>query len=245
MKKIFLLTIFALAAFDVSFAQEITISRGSVDYTNGTVETWIDIAEYPGSSAYTFTGFTIKNTGTAAKTLKMKRIQENVLQGTSNYFCWTLCYGPSVNESPVGDDLVLQPNAVFNDMFLDYAPIGQLGVSTIRYVIQNTNDPNDTASIRVNFNATPTSINEISSVAKLNALFPNPANNNLTVNYVLNQGQASIEVKNMLGQVQSITPIVVGTKSTNLNVAELPTGIYFVSLKSNGNIIDTKRLVVN
>jgi hypothetical protein len=49
----------------------------------------------------------------------------------------------------------------------------------------------------------------------------------------------------MLGQVQSITPIVVGTKSTNLNVAELPTGIYFVSLKSNGNIIDTKRLVVN
>jgi hypothetical protein len=52
-------------------------------------------------------------------------------------------------------------------------------------------------------------------------------------------------VKNVLGQVQKITPITAGSKSTNLNVSDLPSGIYFVSLKSNGNIIDTKRLVVN
>jgi hypothetical protein len=62
---------------------------------------------------------------------------------------------------------------------------------------------------------------------------------------VLNQGQASLEIKNLLGQVQRVTPIVAGSKSVNLNVADLPNGIYFVTLKSNGNIIDTKRLVVN
>jgi len=245
MKKIFLLSIFALFAYKSSFAQGLTISRGGVDYTNGTIDAWFDIADYPGSSAFTYSGFTVKNTGTAAKSLKMKRYQVNVLSGTSNYFCWTLCYGPTVDESPAGDELLLQPNAVFNDMFLDYAPAGQSGVSTIRYVIQNIADANDTASITVNFNATLTSINEINTVAKLNAIFPNPANNNVTVNYALNQGQASIEVKNLLGQVQKITPITAGSKSTNLNVSDLPSGIYFVSLKSNGNIIDTKRLVVN
>jgi len=196
MKKIFLLTIIALAGFKGAFAQGITISRGGVDYTNGTIDAWFDITEYPGSS-------------------------------------------------PVGDEVVLQPNGVFNDMFLDYAAAGQLGVSTIRYVISNIADANDTASILVNFNATPTAINEITSTPKLNALFPNPANNNVTVNFVLNAGQASIEVKNVLGQVQKITPINAGSKSTNLNVSDLPSGIYFVSLKSNGNIIDTKRLVVN
>ena len=245
MKKIFLLTIIALAGFKGAFAQGITISRGGVDYTNGTIDAWYDIAEYPGSSAYTFSGFVIKNTGTTTKSLKMKRNIVDTIPGSSNYFCWTLCYGPSVDESPAGDEVVLQPNGVFNDMFLDYAAAGQLGVSTIRYVISNIADANDTASILVNFNATPTAINEITSTPKLNALFPNPANNNVTVNFVLNAGQASIEVKNVLGQVQKITPITAGSKSTNLNVSDLPSGIYFVSLKSNGNIIDTKRLVVN
>lgn len=244
MKKIFLLTIFALAAVQASFAQGITISRGGVDYTNGSIDAWFDIADYPGSSAFTYNGFKIKNTGTTAKSLKMKRNQVDVIAGTSNYFCWTLCYGPTVDESPAGDEVILQPNGEFNDLFLDYSPAGQLGVSTIRYVFQNINDATDTASIVVNFNATPTAINEINATPKLNALFPNPANNNVTVNYALNQGQASLEVKNMLGQVQLITPIVAGSKSTNLNVAELPSGIYFVSLKSNGNTIDTKRLVV-
>lgn len=245
MKKIFLLTIFALAAFEASFAQGITISRGGVDYTNGTIDAFFDIAEYPGNSAYTYSGFVVKNTGTTAKSLKMKRNQVDVLSGTTNYFCWTLCYGPSVDESPAGDEIVLQPNAQFNDMYLDYAPAGQLGVSSIRYIIENIADANDTASILVNFNATPTAISEITTTPKLNSLFPNPANNNVTVNFALNAGQASIEVKNVLGQVQKITPVVAGSKSTNLNVSDLPSGIYFVSLKSNGNIIDTKRLVVN
>jgi hypothetical protein len=245
MKKIFLLTILAFAAFAASYAQEITISRGGVDYTNGSIDAWFDIADYPGNSAFTYSGFTVKNTGTAAKSLKMKRQQIDVLANSSNYFCWTLCYGPTVDESPAGDELVLQPNAVFTDMFLDYAPAGQLGVSTIRYIIQNIADANDTASILVNFNATPTAITEITAVPKLNSLFPNPANNNVTVNFAVNQGQASIEVKNVLGQVQRIMPLTPGSKSTNLNVADLPSGIYFVSLKSNGNIIDTKRLVVN
>ena len=74
MKKIFLLTIIALAGFKGAFAQGITISRGGVDYTNGTIDAWYDIAEYPGSSAYTFSGFVIKNTGTTTKSLKMKRM---------------------------------------------------------------------------------------------------------------------------------------------------------------------------
>jgi hypothetical protein len=245
MKKIFLLTIFAFAALEASFAQGITISRGGVDYTNGTIDAWFDIADCPGNTPYTFDGFTVKNTGTATKALRMKRIHVDTIPGTSNYFCWAQCYVPSVDESPIGDNVVLESDSVFKFMYLDYQPKGNLGVTTVRYVIRNAADPLDTASLLVNFNATPTAINEITTTPKLNSLFPNPANNNVTVNFVLNAGQASIEVKNVLGQVQKIMPIVAGSKSTNLNVADLPSGIYFVSLKSNGNIIDTKRLVVN
>jgi hypothetical protein len=243
MKKIFLLTFFALAAFEASFAQGITITKAGTDYTNGTFIAWFDIAEYPGNSPFTLNGFTVKNNGTSPKTLRMIRQEIIVLPNTENYFCWESCYSPATDTST--GNLVLNSNAVFNDMFLDYKPSGQLGESVVRYIIQNIADLNDTASLLVRYNATPTSISEITVAPKLNSLFPNPANNNVTVNFAVNAGQASIEVKNVLGQVQIIAPIVAGSKSTNLNVSDLPSGIYFVSLKSNGNIIDTKRLVVN
>jgi hypothetical protein len=141
--------------------------------------------------------------------------------------------------------VVLQPDSAFNNMYLDYKPYDQVGETVIRYTIENIADPNDTASILVRFSALPTSIKEVNSVAKLNSLYPNPANTNVTVNYALNQGPASLEIKNLLGQVQRVTSVVAGSKSSNLDVADLPSGIYFVTLKSNGNIIDTKRLVVN
>lgn len=243
MKKIFLLTIFALAAFKGSFAQEITISRGGVDYTNGTIDAWFDISDYPGNNAYTFHGFTVKNTGSASKTLRMMRQEVTLLQGTSNYFCWEACYSPSTDTST--GNVTLNAGGEFLDMYLDYAPSGQIGESVVRYILQNVANLNDTASILVRFNATPTSISELTAVPKLNSLYPNPANNNVTVNFAVNPGQASLEVKNVLGQVQRVTPIVAGSKSANLNIADLPSGIYFVTLKSNGNIIDTKRLVIN
>jgi hypothetical protein len=244
MKKIFLLTIFSLFASQFIFAQEITISRGGVDYTNGSIDAWFDVSLYPGpNDAYTFSGFTVKNNGASPKTLRLFRKVVGTLQGTSNYFCWSACELPDVDTS--GGNVTIPPNGVFLDMFLDYTPLGQIGESSVRYIIQNVDNENDTASILVRFNATPTSMNEITAVPKLNALYPNPAKNNVSVSYALQQGQASLEVKNVLGQILRVTPIVAGSKSTNLNVADLPSGIYFVSLKSNGNIIDTKRLVVN
>ena len=243
MKKILLLSLIALAALQGAFAQGITITKEGTDYTNGTFLAWFDITDYPGNNAFTLNGFSVKNTGSAAKTLRMIRQQISVTASTENYFCWESCYSPGTDTST--GNLSLNPNAVFNDMFLDYKPSGQLGETVIRYIIQNVNDLNDTASILVRYNASPTSIKEITTAAKLTALYPNPANNNVTVNYAVNQAQATLEVKNLLGQVQRVTSIVAGSKSTNLSIADLPSGIYFVSLKSNGNIIDTKRLVVN
>jgi hypothetical protein len=165
------------------------------------------------------------------------------ISGTENYFCWESCYSPATDTST--GNVILNPNAVFNDTFLDYKPAGNTGETVILYTFQNVGNDADSASVMVRFNGTVTSIKEVTSAAKLNSLYPNPANNNVTVNYELNQGAASLEIKNLLGQVQRVTPIVAGSKSANLNVADLPSGIYFVTLKSNGNIIDTKRLVVN
>jgi hypothetical protein len=243
MKKVLFLTLIAIATLKNGVAQEIKISRGGIDYTNGTIDAWFDIADYPGTSAFTFSGFIVKNTGSTAKSIRMIRQQVSVLQGTSNYFCWESCYSPNTDTST--GNVNLSPNGEFADMFLDYAPSGQLGTSTVRYLLQNVANLNDTASILVRYSATPTSLNEINAVPSLSAIYPNPASNQVTVNYNCIQVQSSIEIKNLLGQVQRILPIVAGSKNINISVADMPEGIYFVTLKSGGNIIDTKRLVVS
>jgi hypothetical protein len=243
MKKIFLLLIFALAANQGASAQSITITKAGTDYTNGSFLAWFDILDYPGNNAFTLNGFVIKNNSTTTKVLRMIRQEITLIPATENYFCWEACYSPATDTST--GNVVLNAGAVFNDMFLDYKPSGQLGETVIRYIIQDVANVNDSASLLVYYNATPTSIRDIATSPKLSSLFPNPANNNVTVNYSLNQGQASLEVKNVLGQVQRVLPIVAGSKSTNISVADLPSGVYFVTLKSNGSIIDTKRLVVN
>jgi hypothetical protein len=79
----------------------------------------------------------------------------------------------------------------------------------------------------------------------LSAVFPNPASNQVSINYNISQTQSTIEIKNLLGQVQRVLPVVAGSKNINISVADMPEGIYFVTLKSGGNIIDTKRLMIS
>lgn len=243
MKKVILLSLIAIATLRNGVAQEIKISRGGTDYTNGTIEAWFDIADYPGTSAFTFNGFIVKNTGSTAKSIRMIRQEVSVLSGTSNYFCWEACYSPNTDTST--GNVILNPNGEFADMFLDYAPSGQTGISTIRYLLQNVANSNDTASMLVHYNATPTSLNELSATPMLSAVFPNPASNQVAINYNISQTQSTIEIKNLLGQVQRVLPVVAGSKNINISVADMPEGIYFVTLKSGGNIIDTKRLMIS
>jgi Secretion system C-terminal sorting domain len=74
--------------------------------------------------------------------------------------------------------------------------------------------------------------------------FPNPANSNVTINYIIPKaGQLNLVLRNMLGQ-----EIIVynddkqaGSYQWNIDVTELPNGIYFYEL--NYRIV--KRLVVN
>ena len=244
MKKIFLLTLFSFFAAHLTYAQEITITRGGVDYTNGTIDAWFDISTYTGQyDAYSFHDFTVKNVGTSSKTIRMTKEHITILPNTTNYFCWQACYDTGVFVS-TGNKTLL-PDGEFDGMSFYYTPVGTPGMTIVKYKLQNVSVPSDSATLIVRFNGTPTSISELAKAPKLNAIFPNPANNNVTVNFAVNVGQASLEVKNVLGQVLRVTPIVAGSKSANINVADFASGIYFVSLKSNGNIIDTKRLVVN
>ncbi len=91
-----------------------------------------------------------------------------------------------------------------------------------------------------------TSINNISSNQNLMLqIYPNPANDVITINYDgLNETNSSIEITNTVGKIIMIQDVANETLK-NINVSNLSNGIYFVQLKQNGKSIATKKLVIN
>lgn len=88
----------------------------------------------------------------------------------------------------------------------------------------------------------PTSINEKTYSVDLTSFYPNPAKDNLTV---VNDNNAVLHavVMNVLGQkVKSLT---VENGSKNLDVSDLPEGLYYLSVLQNEDVISTKKLIIS
>ncbi|MDP1802908.1 MAG: T9SS type A sorting domain-containing protein [Bacteroidota bacterium] len=87
----------------------------------------------------------------------------------------------------------------------------------------------------------PTTISEKSNLSNLTSFFPNPAKNNLTI---INDNSAVLHasVINALGQ--KVRSFIIETGKKNVDVSDLPGGLYYLSLSENGKVISTKKLVI-
>lgn len=90
----------------------------------------------------------------------------------------------------------------------------------------------------------PTSVNSLERVDYLFRVSPNPANNEvlLQFNEVLD-GAVEWQLYDMLGRVQAGSRQVSSLETARVSVAELPAGMYWVLVR-NGRQIDAKKLVV-
>jgi hypothetical protein len=93
-----------------------------------------------------------------------------------------------------------------------------------------------------------TGIDDLSDLISSTNLFPNPASNKVTVSYTLTENQkVDIRLFNTLGQqaeLSQITDGIQGVNTTQLDIANLPDGIYFAQIVLNGNVVANKRFVI-
>jgi hypothetical protein len=78
------------------------------------------------------------------------------------------------------------------------------------------------------------------------SVYPNPANANTTLSFVLsNEAQASVNVTDLAGKVVFTQALgtVNGTQNVTLNTESLTNGVYMVNLTVNGTV-STQKLVV-
>ena len=78
-------------------------------------------------------------------------------------------------------------------------------------------------------------------------LYPNPNNGNFIVEIANVKGNAEVEVLNTLGSVIGVYNAILNESnhSIGINTIGLRGGMYFVKIKVNNTLLETKRVVIN
>ena len=89
---------------------------------------------------------------------------------------------------------------------------------------------------------TTVGIDEISNKANSFTFYPNPMHDNITINYVLLNKSVTLQIFNMLGENVAMFKLEKNSTSTNIDIANLPSGVYSVRLGNEKGWL-VKRLV--
>jgi len=178
---------------------------------------------------------------------KVKRIDEIVAAHSGNYLCWGNCYNASTSPiftSPIAE--TIGAHDTDQTFTADLNDTNNSGSSKFRYVFYNTANANDTASITIIFNVSPLGVNSITdNVMHFSAPYPNPAGNNVSFTYTLNNiQQAEMEVYNTIGQCVETVPVNASSNKLNINVGGFPSGIYICKFSANGAEPVYQKLIV-
>lgn len=188
--------------------------------------------------------FDVMNTSNIAVDIKVIRNVISEVQGTANYFCWELCYGPGTDLSPTA--LTIQPGQTVSNFYADYLPNGYQGVTTIEYCFFNVNDPSDEICHTVEFNVSSTTAVDEQEAISLGNARPNPATGNTMIPFKMkgSNQSATLVVYNLVGQEVLNIPVNGMEGVINLDVNSLQSGIYLYTLLNNNAVLSSKKLIV-
>jgi hypothetical protein len=188
----------------------------------------------------------VKNISVAAVDVRAKKVihEGDTLAGTSNYFCWGLCFPPFTYISP--NALSIEPGVTNEDFYGDYNPYTVIGISRITYVFFSASDPNDSVAVIVEYNASPASVIDPSASVKFSQAYPNPAVSVVNVDYTLPAtiSHATVVISNMLGSRVKEIALTDHSGKVQLPVYDLVNGIYFYSLVGDDQVILTRKFIV-
>jgi hypothetical protein len=189
----------------------------------------------------------VKNNTTSSMDVKVRRTANNNASGHSNYFCWDVCYGPSVNNS--AGSVTIAPGQTSNAFYLDLLPNSTSGLTTVDITFENA--ANTTVYTTQSF------IIDVVGVGFADALIPgkfglsnahpNPSNGNtkiaVSVPSFVNASQ--VKVFDAVGRLAKLINVESNFGEVGLDLSNLNEGVYFYSLIADGKTIATRRLVIS
>lgn len=166
------------------------------------------------------------------------------LEGTSNFFCWGLCFGPDTYVSP--NPVAIPANALTDEGALSFHTMFDepvFGKVLVRYSAYEERHPEERVTINVVFHKSGEGLNE-KPVVYFGQPYPNPARSTVSFDYNLSGSTATAVIYNLVGQEVMRQEINTFDGKMSFSVAELNDGIYFCSVMRNGQAFATVKFVV-
>lgn len=243
MKKIILcFTVLLFSAVSI-YAQSFTLSRDG-EVLGDTVTVVPDVVP---ASEIVFAAV-LNNSTVNGTNIKVLRNEVFMLEGTSSYFKWGPSYfNDTTNLSPVYQFVPAGGSSTPGVFSGNYRIQGAVGVSIIEYTFFNIDNPDENVKIVVKFDSSPASIDEnILRNITISEIYPNPASNNVTIDYDIptKVDYANVKIFNLQGVVVKEKQLDIRNNQMRMNIMDINRGIYFYTLFINGEIYITKKLVV-
>ena len=242
MKKIISLIFLFSALLQLPIiAQNLSLSNHSVPLTaDQTVTLYGDSGYYNALISH----FTVHNNGSTAIDVMVKKTELSVVTGSTNSFCWDICY--STTDYMSNHWISIAAGSSDSTHFSgDYFNYGTLGSSLIRYTFFNRADANDSVSVIVNYTTTPVAISENVLLIDFSNAYPNPASNAVNFNYnLLGTNSAEFVITDLLGSEHYRANLENENNKLMIDVSSFNAGVYFYSLRVDGKTQFTRKLIV-
>ena len=187
----------------------------------------------------------VTNISNASISLKCSRSVISAVAGTSNYFCWGVCFGETTNISLVSQTIL--PSDTNHTFYAHYKPLGNPGETLITYCFFNTANPSDQACQTVSFcyeSTCPIGVSE-QNTSKFELVGSNPLKGLSFINYQMPVGvtEGQLVITNMQGNLIKKSLVKGNSGSIWLNAQDYASGVYqFTLLTAKGK--ETLRIVV-
>ncbi len=171
------------------------------------------------------------------------------VEGTDNSFCWSgSCYSPMTDTSDATHDLLLPAGQMSPDPpFSGHYTHGQKsGETIVKYTLFERGNVDNCDSVIVIFKYSLTGVEDnVFDGVSISDAYPNPATNRVNFDFNLSGvNNASVNIVNLLGSVVKHADLTAGSDKVSIDVSDLPQGVYFYSVVANGNIYQTKKLII-
>lgn len=185
----------------------------------------------------------VTNTSDRAVNIICEREDISVVPETINFFCWGLCFSPTIFISPA---YTLEGGAS-TEFSGHYMAMELSGTTTVRYSFYEESNTAEKFVITINYSYSGVSVADFNDTKIFSNAYPSPAKDQVNFKYDMpsSVNSAKIVLFNMMGQEVKSQDIMGHFGTLTLSVSDLSEGIYFYSLVINNNTQKTSKLVIS
>lgn len=235
MKKHLSILFISLLSYS-AFSQSISIEDADgTDVTNTTV----NIMGHPSEETIT-TQFSVFNSNDASLTIDAIRTEDECITGSGEFFCWTLCLSSeecgTSYERGMPFALGVDGNSYSTlPLIVDFEPSfnsdedGLEGTACYTYRLYDVNNDTDSSFVKVCYTIDyAIGINEYENSA-LSSVYPNPANDQISIKMNTLIDNARFEVYSMVGNRVQVSQTSNLNGVVTIDISSLPNGVYMLT----------------